>query len=159
MKVACRLEPVSAANWKEVIALNVGSHQSHLVGPNVKSLAEAYVRDSAVTFAIQNGSGVSIGFMMYLTEDFDEKRHIHRFMIDERWQGRGYGNLAMLQTINHIWYNESYTDDIMVMFLTYNTYAEKFYRKIGFENTGQIIIDEKLFRLPYDKKEEFVHNV
>ena len=154
----CFLKPVTKENWKKVIELSVSKDQMNLIGSNVRSLAEAYVRNTSVTFSIESPSGDIVGFMMYLTEEFDGKRHIHRFMIDEKHQRLGYGTSAMLSTINHIWYKEQYLDDIMIMFLTFNTQAESFYRKLGFEDTGDILGDEKLFRLPISLKEKYRTN-
>jgi len=148
--------PVTVENWKDVVALDVEETQKDLIGPNVRSLAEAYVRPSCVTFAIKNESEILVGFMMYLTEDFDGKRHIHRFMIDKNWQGKGYGKLALASTVKYLWYTEKYQDDIMIMFLTYNTFAEEFYRRFGFEDTGKIVIDEKLYKLPYQRRADYV---
>ena len=151
----CSLVEITEENWKEVISLEVEETQANLVGPNVRSLAEAYVRQSSVTFAIQNQDLEPVGFMMYLTEDFDGKRHIHRFMIDRRHQKKGYGREALRLTVNQIWEAEGYEDDIMIMFLTYNTYAEHVYTEFGFEDTGEIVVDEKLFRLPYSKRAQY----
>lgn len=150
------LRPVTTDNWQDVIKLNVHPHQSNLVGPNVRSLAEAYVRDDAACRAVYSLEGDLVGFMMWVTEAFDGKRHIHRFMIDARYQGKGYGHATLAETVKIIWGTEGYDDDIMIMFLTHNDDAEKHYRSFGFEDTGEIIVDEKLFILPLSRRADYV---
>lgn len=149
------LRDVNLENWKDVIALDVAPQQTQLVGPNVRSLAEAYVREDAVTFAIYSGTGDLVGFMMYVTEAFDGKRHIHRFMIDQKHQGKGYGWSALTETVRYIWNVEGYRGDIAIMFLTYNIDAERLYRRFGFMDTGQIKGDEKVFNLPYHLRVQY----
>lgn len=152
----CKLVAITEDNWKQIISLNVHEDQKNLVGPNVRSLAEAYVRESSVVFGIESPKHGLVGFIMYLTENFDGKKHIHRFMIDKKWQGSGFGLEALKLTVNHIWQTEKYENDIMIMFLIHNTKAEKIYSYFGFEDTGEIIVDEKLFRLPFSRKNEYL---
>jgi len=141
------LIPITLDNWKECILLKVSPEQKNLVGSNVRSLAEASVRQGATTLGIYKDSTM-VGFIMYFLNENDRYYYIHRFMIDEKYQKQGIGYESLKLTLEKITKLDDCKIQIMIMFLTYNHEAERLYRKIGFKDTGKIIEDEKLFYYP-----------
>jgi diamine N-acetyltransferase len=147
MSALVSLRPIDRSNWQECVELSVKPHQTGLVGANVRSLAEAYVRPEAKPMAVYEGN-IMVGFSMYLRNSDDQHYYIHRFMIDGRYQNRGLGRKALMLTIDEICAQANSKDRIMLLFLTHNVDAERFYRAAGFMDTGTIVIDEKLFYYP-----------
>ena len=89
-----RLEPVTAANWKDVIALELAEGQENFVESNVYSIAQSKFEPSLFPMAIYAGDEL-IGFTLY-GYDVEHKTYaIQRLMIDRRLQGQGYGRAAM----------------------------------------------------------------
>ncbi len=78
--------PITLENWEECVALSVGITQIWQVAPNIRSLAEASVRDNVTCLAIFQDVTM-IGFMMLL-EGNNHEYEIHRFMIDFTYQGK-----------------------------------------------------------------------
>jgi diamine N-acetyltransferase len=72
-------------------------------------------------------------------------------MIDERFQGRGYGKAALLEIIEAMKQTED-CREIYLSFVPENTGAEKLYLSVGFENTGEISQGEKVLRYVIDNK-------
>lgn len=138
------LVPISRDNWKQCIELRVKPDQEGLVGANVKSLAEAFVRPESTALAIYDSDSM-VGFMMYLKNIDDEYYYIHRFMVDARYQRKGIGREALNVTLEMISNRDDCGDSIRILFLTHNGQAERLYRKVGFQDSGQLIEDEKLF--------------
>ena len=112
------IEPISYENYLNVLALKASKE---LVAPNSESLAEAYLSlkkaaDSneinlgcmEMPYAILKDKTV-IGFLMFAFEDgediFSDDGNIYwlsRFMIDEKYQGKGFGKAALLKLIDFI---------------------------------------------------------
>jgi len=141
------LRPVDRFNWKECAALSVRNDQSSMVGPNVRSLAEAHVRPESSPRAVYTTDGQMVGFVMYLRDLADGHYYIHRIMIDHRRQRAGYGYAALAAAIGEISRQPDYQNPVHLLFLLENADAERFYRRFGFEDTGRIIVDEKLFTI------------
>ncbi|WP_284581869.1 GNAT family N-acetyltransferase [Streptomyces sp. 2P-4] len=138
-----RLEPVTAANFDAVCAVEVRPDQSHLVSPVVKSLAEAYVHGPAAwPRAIADGTEV-VGFVMAFLDvawnpekdPADIRSGIWRLNISAAHQGRGYGRFAV----------EAVTAELARRGAThaYVTWEpgpgtpEPFYLNLGFHLTGE----------------------
>ena len=105
---------VDLSNAWEIIKLNVKESQKSFVASNSKSIIEAYATIQSGYIALPFGIFEDeryIGFVMlgYDTNgDEDEPdvvKHnycIWRFMIDERYQGLGYGEKAMELVMKYI---------------------------------------------------------
>ena len=115
------LEKITYKNYVKVIwGLKVKASQKNFVASNPNSLAEAYVAITnggvALPFAICR-NGKPVGFLMVgygaSEDDFEEEDpafiamakesySLWRFMIDKRYQGRGYGKKAMQLALDYI---------------------------------------------------------
>lgn len=139
------MRDVTYENWEECIALRVSEAQRKMVAPNVYSLAQAKVQPECVPLAIY-ADGTMVGFVMYALDRDDGNWWIYRLMIDERYQGRGYGRAALEQVIARI-RQEPGCDKIIVSIKPDNTVARTLYRSVGFVETGQQIGGEDVMCL------------
>jgi len=108
------LQPITWADYRNVLNLKVVESQKGFVAPNSVSLAEAYLDmvdadgDPFVTLAICNADE-AVGFIMSARDDDCEYENdnetccfINRFMIYEKLQGRGFGKAAMEQLMQYL---------------------------------------------------------
>ena len=140
------LREITSDNYEECLSLQVRDDQKSFVASNVKSLAEAWVFHTfARPFAIYNDD-VMVGFLMVDIEDSNKLCFLWRFMIDAKYQGRGYGKAAMQEVINYVRTNFNP--------MTFETstepgadLAEKLYRSFGFMPNGKYNEGEKVLVL------------
>ena len=131
------LREVNAENWEEVVDLELEEEQEDYVASNAYSIAESKFNTYAVPLAIYAGKKV-VGFLMYETlhgEGEPETYSIYRFMIDRRWQGKGYGRRALEQTIKDIG-RRSDCHRITICYVPDNEMAKGFYASLGFREVG-----------------------
>ena len=144
------LRPVTNDNWKELIRLKVREDQTHYVASNLYSIAEAQFGDDDHghwefhPFGIYDGS-TPVGFLMYGInfEHPKQQAFIIRLMVDEKYQGKGYGRFGMEKML------ESFRADerIRVVGISYepeNEGARKLYASLGFVEPGELIEGETL---------------
>ena len=100
------LRAVTKKTFHECIKLDVAPDQQRFVAPNQYSLAQAAVNPLLHPWAIYDGSVIGldltdehemVGFCMY--QLMDGVAFVVRLMIDQRFQGRGYGRAAMLDML------------------------------------------------------------
>ena len=134
-----RLKPVTEDNWKEASRLSVGQEQLAFLDTATGILARGYVyRDcNARVFAITN-ENVVIG--LALVRKLDEAPacyDLQQFMIDRRYQKRGYGKQA-LQLIVSLLRAEGRYDCVEVCVHQHNAPALRLFQAAGFNDTGYI---------------------
>jgi diamine N-acetyltransferase len=96
-----RLRDVDKDNFKECIALDVNEDQRSFVAPNIRSLAQAYVsRDEAKVFSLYD-EDLMVGFAMLYVDHKVNEYELWRFMIDRRYQHKGYGRAALGKIIDY----------------------------------------------------------
>ncbi|WP_411168722.1 GNAT family N-acetyltransferase [Clostridium sp. MB05] len=115
------------------------------VASNAFSIAQSKIQKGWTVKAIYNDDLI-IGFTMYgycYEYDFYE---ICRFMIDHKYQGKGYGKISLGKIIDEM---KKLKDckDIYISFDPKNNIAKSLYESIGFKDTGRIIEDELLYQL------------
>src|SRR6185369_3354465 len=100
--MSLELRPVTAKNWKELIKLTVRDDQKHFVASNAYSMVQVQFGDEYAghwdlfAFGIYDGE-TPVGFLMY-GFNFGYSKHqafIQRLMVDENFQGKGYGRFGM----------------------------------------------------------------
>ena len=146
------LKPVDDHNREAVLDLYVRDDQP-FIERNKISLEEAAERNeespgTARPFAICADS-VPVGFAMFGFdpdgEDPDFRYWLWRFMIDENEQGQGYGQAALREIIRY--FRAHGADRIALSVLPENECALHVYRKLGFEETGDMNGGEIILRL------------
>jgi diamine N-acetyltransferase len=140
------LREVDEYNFWQCINLKVADEQTNFVAPNVRSIAESKVFPYLVPQAIYADEEL-IGFALYGRDPESGNYWIVRLMIDEKFQGKGYGKAATLGLIEKIRRLPD-SGDIYLSFVPGNAGAEKLYRSVGFERTGETDADgEVIMRL------------
>ena len=103
-----RLEKVTYSNFEEILKLHVRKDQEDFVADNEFSLVDAYLTTAdgrpVFPFGIYDGN-VPVGFIMISCDYVDDVEEtpaiskgnylIWRFMIDQKYQGKGYGRKAL----------------------------------------------------------------
>lgn len=135
------LKEITENNYEDCIKLKVADNQKSFVASNVYSLAQAWVfYETAYPFAIY-ADDVMVGFIMMSFYKSKGVYDIWRFMIDERFQGKGYGRAALILAVKYL--KEKYNvKEIFLSFVSDNTVAEKLYHSVGFQRTGETEGDE-----------------
>ena len=141
------LRLVDAYNFHAVCDLTVNDAQKPFIAPNVYSIAEAKIYPEATIRAIYYNQ-IPIGFLMFSrTMKDNNKPWVMRFMIDHKYQGKGYGKTAFhlaLQLIEATYGKTS----VYLSAHKNNTTAIRFYESFGFNSTFQLLDQELVFKKP-----------
>jgi diamine N-acetyltransferase len=133
-----KLKKVTADNWEEVVDLELRDSQEDLVASNLYSVAEAQFDPDARPRAVYAGKRV-IGFLMYdvqKTKGKTKEASIYRFMIDRKYQGKGYGRTALSQALEEIRAIPG-VNRISILYMPKNRVAKPFYASFGFVEVGR----------------------
>jgi len=145
-----KFEEITFDNYDECIALNPGVLGSKYVAPNVNSLAISSVAKECnvcvpMRYAIYNDE-VMVGFilMSFLGkgQDNDEEEDtydIWRFMVDEKYQGQGYGREALVKAIEVIrTFPHGPAKKLILSYDPNNEVGSNLYESVGFKATGEV---------------------
>ncbi len=146
------LEPVTKENLNDVISLSVNEDQKRFVSSNAESLAQAYVySENAYPFAIYRDNE-PVGFIMLGYYEAKGYYTLWKFMIDQRYQNRGYGRealgLGLQYAKDHFDDKELYTGVSLG-----NQVAKRLYRSVGFKETGLTESGMEEMRLVFDEQD------
>ena len=133
-----KLKKVTADNWEEVVDLELRDSQEDLVASNLYSVAEAQFDPDARPRAVYAGKRV-IGFLMYdvqKTKGKAKEASIYRFMIDRKYQGKGYGRKALSKALEEIQAIPG-VNRISICYMPENPVAKPFYASFGFVEVGR----------------------
>lgn len=143
---------ITKDNWKELIALKVRDDQKHFVASNLYSIAEAQFGEDIpgeghwdmLPYGIYDES-IPVGFLMisYNLANQRFQGFIYRLMVDERFQGKGYGKFGMAWTLETYRGNKR-VKAIAISYEAENETARKLYASFGFVETGEMVDDEVL---------------
>ena len=142
--------PVTRDNWTKLIKLKVRDDQQNFVASNLYSIAESqfgfedegewkfdpfglYVHDEPVGFLMY---GVNYGHSRF-------QAFIIRLMVDERFQGRGYGKESMRLLLEKLRADEN-LKSAGISYEPHNETARKLYASLGFVETGELLDAETL---------------
>ncbi len=147
------IRPVTKDNWQELIKLKVREDQTHFVASNLYSIAEAqFGYDEAdgshwniYPFGIYADDGTPVGFLMYGYNFLYPKLQafITRLMVDEKYQGKGYGRFGMNWMLARF-REEDRIRDAGISYEPENEVGRKLYASLGFVETGEMLGDEVL---------------
>jgi diamine N-acetyltransferase len=142
--------PVTAANWREAIALDVHPQQRDFTPSVAVSLAKAYIQpDGAVYDPVAiYVQGKMVGFYSFIY--YPGEMHycsIGGFLIDRTQQGKGYGRAALTDFIQMVQRKYRVCTDIFLTIHPLNQVASRLYTSLGFAKTGDVIDGEEVMRL------------
>ena len=146
-----KLKKINRNNVAEILKLEVLDNQKSFVATNNSSIIEAYIaiteNNHVFTFGIYKDE-TPIGFLMigYDVNSNDEgtpkiakgNYNIWRFMIDKKFQGKGFGKKAMNLALEFI--NTFPCGTAKYCWLSYesdNDIARQLYQSVGFVETDE----------------------
>jgi len=146
-----KLKKINRKNVGEILKLEVFDNQKRFVAPNNISIIEAYLaiteNNDVFTFGIYNDDA-PVGFLMigFDVNSDDEgapkiakgNYNIWRFMIDKKFQGKGFGKKAMNLALEFI--NTFPCGIAKYCWLSYesdNDVARQLYQSVGFLETDE----------------------
>ena len=143
------IRPVTKDNWLALIKLQVREDQKHFVASNLYSIAESQFGDDFEghrdlhPFGIFDDGDEPVGFLMYgfNFEHPKQQAFIQRLMVDEKFQGKGYGRFGM-QKILEIFRADVRIKEVGISYEPENEAARKLYASLGFSETGRMVEDE-----------------
>lgn len=146
-----KLLDVNEQNWMDIAALSVSEDQKRFLARPIGIIARGYVYRScnARVIAISHEEQI-IG--VALVRDMDEEPacyDLQQFMIDRRFQNKGYGTEALRLILSQLCHEGRY-DNVEVCVNRENRQALRVYEKAGFTDTGYV--DESVpdcFNLTY----------
>ena len=134
-----RLAEITEENWLEAADLSVKEQQKAYLAPATGILARGYVyrNCNGKVYAIEN-DGVLVGLAL-LREFTDEPLgyDLQQFMIDQRYQRRGYGSKALSLILDAL-RQEGHYDHVELSVKKEDTEAIRLYEKHGFVDSGYI---------------------
>lgn len=132
------LKKVDENNFIECFNLKLGSGQDKYVSHPIRSLAQAYVYYNQCTpFAIYNEDTV-VGYVMVIYDYDEETYNIWHMMIDEKYQGKGYGTAAIGMCIDYIKAKPFGESNVIILTCSIgNNTAIHIYGKLGFTDIGR----------------------
>ncbi|MEU6708317.1 GNAT family N-acetyltransferase [Streptomyces wuyuanensis] len=149
---AVHLREITDDNREAVRALRVRGDQKQFVASVSKSLKEAAKTPEANPWyrAVYRGDE-PVGFVMLAwkppTGPFRERHFIWRLLVDKRYQRRGIGREALAQVAALV--RADGATELLTSYEPGDGEPWPFYRKFGFEPTGEIDDGEIVLRLTF----------
>ena len=142
------IRPVTKENWEALIKLKVRQDQRNFVASNLYSIAQAQFGDEfeghwdLFPYGIYD-SDAPVGFLMYALR-FEHPKHqafIQRLMVDENFQGKGFGRYGM-EWMLEVFRADERINTVAISYEPENEGARKLYASLGFVETGEVIEGE-----------------
>ena len=144
-----RLADLTEDNIRQCFELKTASSQMQYIASNEDSWRAAKENEKiARPFAIYCNEKM-VGFTMFAFdeeyEDLNDRYWLWRFMIDEKFQGNGYGTAALQAIIQY--FRDHGANNIRLSTKETNAAALSMYRKAGFRDTGEMNGEEIVLQL------------
>ena len=148
MSKELKLRKIDESNFIECFNLSLGEGQDRFVSHPIRSLAQAYVYYNQCTpFGIYRNDTI-VGYVMVIYDYDEETYNIWHMMIDEKYQGKGYGSIAIKLCIDYIKSKPfGSSNDVILTCNIDNSIAIHIYEKIGFKDTGERDDNELVMKL------------
>jgi len=132
-------------NYKDILKLKVTQKQTRFVASNAISLAQALFHPQAWYRGIYHGD-TAVGFVMLEIDAEKPEYYLWRYMIDEKFQGLGYGSRALELVIDHV---KSLPDsrEFLLSYVPDEGNPKGFYEKMGFVDTEAVEAGERIMKL------------
>ena len=140
------LKPITRDNWQEAARLEVSPDQHDFIEANIWSIAESRFYEELTALAIYDGR-VMVGFLMWGFSPEDGRPWLYRFMIDQQYQGKGYGAAALRILISQL--RKEGLPELNVGYHRDNVVAEKLYLNAGFQKRGLAPWGELMARIDF----------
>ena len=123
----------------------LSDRQQKMVAPNARSIAQAHFEPKAWFRAIY-ADETPVGFIMLYDDPEEPQYFLWRLMIARPHQGKGYGRRAVEQLVAYVRTRPGAVE-LLASHVPIEGGPEGFYRRLGFEPTGQHVGEEIVMRL------------
>ncbi len=150
-----KLVIVTRDNWEEALQLQVAAEQQGYVPSVAVSLAKVYIKPDGehveyIPFAIYDSTHM-VGFIMHAYEEKTTDDYwINGFLIDQKYQGKGYGKKALQEMVHWIKKRHPRCEAIRLTVYPENERAKKLYMDVGFQKMDWRLGEEDVYQLPVD---------
>ena len=114
---------------------------------NAESIAQAYVQPECIPLAIY-AADTPVGFAMYCVDRDDNEWWLYRLMVEETYQGRGYGRAALQKLLELVQADRSRHRMYLGVDLTGKA-SVRLYQSLGFRFDGRVFGKEHIMVLEY----------
>ena len=133
------LRDITGDNYFQVLELKISPEQeaAKFVSPVVRSLADAwFYREEGITYpkAIYADEDL-VGFIMYELDTEEQQVFVWRFLIDQAFQGRGYGRQT-IEAVLAMAKEQAQITKVVADYVDGNEPMKKILLDLGFEETG-----------------------
>jgi diamine N-acetyltransferase len=139
------LREITGETVRAICSLKVAPYQDAFVAPNAVSIAEAYFHPTAWFRAIYDDDE-PVGFVMLDDDASTSSYNLWRLMVADGFQGRGYGRRAVELLIDYVRSRPGATA-LTTSWVPGERGPAEFYRKLGFQPTGEMDEGEVVGRL------------
>lgn len=130
-----RLEDIDAGNWR--VPLSVSKGQEQYVASTTTILARAYAYRNARSQALLIcEDDTPVGMVLYHDEDSLDAYIFSEMLIDEQFQGKGYGTAAAKLVLDRMKEDGRY-HKVVLCYIEGNDTAKKLYEQFGFVETDR----------------------
>lgn len=142
------LRPISIENIDQCFDLAIREDQKKFVASIEKSLAYAYVyREQCQPFAIYAAEKM-VGYLLTLFDQEDEMYCLWHMMLDVRYQGCGYGKVALALVLDYFkTFPFGKAESAGLTCHEENQAGLGLYRSLGFKETGEKDEDNELIMI------------
>jgi len=140
------LREITKETLHPILDLAVADQQKGFVATNAVSIAQAYFEPEAAWFRAIYADETPVGFVMVDDDPPNEEYGLWRFMIDQRYQGLGFGRHALHLVIDHIKTRPG-AKEFFTSCVPGDGSPCPFYEKMGFVYTGEVDDDELVMKL------------
>ena len=147
------LKTIDKTNWEACAALKPKPEQERLIASNLYSIAEAQFLSGFSSMAIYQEASM-IGYTLFGVDSDDQNYWIYRLMIDQQYQGIGYGALAVQVILNQIQNRTDCTAFCLIGYHPDNGAAKRVYEKAGFVEEGLAPRGEMIAKYRYIRSEK-----
>ena len=133
------LRDITGDNYFQVLELKISPEQeaAKFVSPVVRSLADAwFYREEGITYpkAIYADEDL-VGFIMYELDTEEQQVFVWRFLIDQAFQGKGYGRQT-IEAVLAMAKEQAQMTKVVADYVDGNEPMKKILLGLGFEETG-----------------------
>jgi diamine N-acetyltransferase len=123
----------------------LSAQQQKMVAPNAISIAQAHFSDKAWFRAIYADEMI-VGFIMLYDDSEKPEYFLWRLMLAGPYQGKGYGRKAIELLVEYVKTRPG-ARELSASYVPMEGGPEGFYRRMGFEPTGEVDDGEIVVRL------------
>lgn len=137
------LREITKTTVWEVLQLEPSADQKQFVASNAESIAEAYFQQDYAWFRAIYSDECPVGFIMIGMDPKDDFCFLWRFMIDKKYQRKGFGKKALENVCEYLQSKTKFRK-IITSYHEANGDPSGFYKKMGFIEGDEVVKQSEL---------------